>query len=562
MKKLAGILFALGIAWVSASGQVSTNIADIYSCFGFDPNGENCATIVQVSDIHMSQIPPLLVWAMDDRLVNMVNSISPQPTVLMVTGDLGMGGSPSPGFAPIWPAATNEIARARSELERITNCGSMYVVPGNHDTMYGREDGYLFTNVYVGFCHFTNFTVAGLPVIMLDSQNGGWIDSEQHEWLVGMRRGLDENKEVLLAMHFPPLVATPGAIGRELGDEVLWFARGWQADVWVANGHNHCRAYNYFPFGTTTIKQYMVPSANQLIDSASNYCWCMSSGFAVWCVSNGTVKGIVSAAVTNASYFVLAPAVASDTCRPYQNQTDVLFHVEEGHFQRSDYSVTVTNKNSRDVTYFWNYVDNYVCRLPFDRYPQATRVFSLQQLTNNCTFYLGPDTNTWYEVPCEYCSNSVASLAIPPALRASPLWLRVHGVPGAMIGGFGLGTTNPLSSFASWAGKAVGDANLSPDTLLPWGGTAWQAFLFGADPLRRDPLRESGGFPWMGGWPSRQGDTVRFGARTSLVYTVEQAATIGGPWSSAAVIWGLATNGWREGTITKAGSLVYRISAR
>ena len=176
-------------------------------------------------------------------------------------------------------------------------------------------------------------------------------------------------------------------------------------------------------------------------------------------------------------------------------------------------------------------------------------------------FYFGPNTNEWTEATCEFFTNGVASAVIPLDRRSDPLWLRVHTDTMNSAGGFGLGTTNAISDYAAWAGKVMGDATVDASSQLSWGGTAWQAFIFGVNPLRMDGMKEIAGFPWVGGWPFRAGGTMRFGALSSLDYAVEQAGTAAGPWTAARVSWGPITNGWREATVTGDSSLVWRISA-
>jgi len=568
MKRLTVLILALflaGCAW----GQIaSTNIAEVFLQLGFDPSASSCATLVHISDIHISladyaitSIP--ITTNLDPRLVTMANDIRPRPDAIIVSGDLGMMGGISPGFPAYWPWATQEVTVAKQELTKLTNCGAMYVVPGNHDSMYGREDGYLFTNAFVGFSRYTNFTLAGLPIFVLDSQNGGWIDAEQRAWLAGWRSRLDRTKPILVMSHIPMLSVAQGTIGRELGKDALWFVDKWQAPVWFGVGHNHCRSLDVYNYGSTCITQYMTPSVNRHI-STSPWPWNgLTAGFAVWCITNGSVRAIISGVLTNSTYYVFDPDSHHPTpCRPYENLTNVLFHVEEGHFNRSNYAATAyAQSGMKDVGYYWLFPQQYICRLPVERYPNATRAFLLCGSTNDLRFYFGSDTIVWNEAPCEFFLDSVASVVIPDPLRSGPLWFRATMEVNS-IGGFGLGTTNPISEFAAWAGTMVGDSDLTPESRLSWGGWSWQSFLFGVDSDRADGLKELNGLPWLGGWPSRKDGTLRFPARASLSYRVEQSASVTGPWSPAVVTWGSVTNGWREGIITNTGSLVFRITAR
>jgi hypothetical protein len=319
---------------------------------------------------------------------------------------------------------------------------------------------------------------------MLDSQNGGWLDAEQFNWLAGWKRQLDKSKPVMVMLHIPLFVGGQPTVGRESEEGVLWFLEGWRAPTWIGAGHNHCRFQQEYDFGTTHITQYAVPSANQYISKSSDWWDCLSSGFAVWCITNGTVKGIISWAATNGSYFVLGsdpsePVKVKDL-EPYDSTSNVLFHVEEGHFDRGKYSVTVTNgaNGAKDVTYYWIFAEDYTCQLPIDKYPNANRAFCLRldPGVEDPIFYLGPDTNTWTEVPLEFSANGLYSVVIPDNLKSNTLWFKTTGF--GNYAGFGLGTSNQMTDFERWAGRYLGDAKASGSTMTPTGVPAWMAYNF------------------------------------------------------------------------------------
>ncbi len=113
-------------------------------------------------------------------------------------------------------------------------------------------------------------------------------------------------------------------------------------------------------------------------------------------------------------------------------------------------------------------------------------------------FYLGANTNSLKSYPLEFLTpGGVASVVIPPELRAGPLWCKASNSVSVMFsGGFGLATTNAMTDFAAWAGMTTGDSTISPAAVLQSAGniTAWDAYLYGLDASHTETLREQSNF--------------------------------------------------------------------
>lgn len=435
--------------------QSSTNVTHCYEFLNFQPSAENCAVMVQICDIQIcfTNTGPLTA-NLDERLVRMLNSITPQPQVLAFAGDLCNSLNRSPGFQPVLPAGSNELVAAKNELNRLTNYGAFYAVPGNHDCVTGDYTGTYWTNI-MQISRYTNFTLAGMPVIMLDSQFQGYIDPEQAEWLFGLRRKTDRTKPILLMQHLPAVQAG-SSFGRESQNTILRFLDGWKAPVWIGVGHTHGRGGASMPYQSTMIRQVYTASVNARLSPDPNPLGGTGASFSIWCITNGNVRAIISGSLTNETYYVLAEDMNyAEVQVPVTDLTNVLFFAFEGHFKREDFCVTADGPMCRDCNHWWIYTQRYQCKLPGDRFPEATRgLFALSWSTNGINCYLGANGTNWTACPWEFYKSGIGAVAIPPSLRGAPIYMKVEGQtnqPGDWItefyaAGFGMATTNIVSA--------------------------------------------------------------------------------------------------------------------
>ena len=581
--------------WVS-----STNIADLYPLIGFNPRATNCGLLLQVNDIHMSfnpvQLSPVVhpnnpfladYWSggphtrmtLAAEFLQMLNAMDPQPDAMVVVGDLAIEHPVAFGAAPKPEYGIPELIAARDELAKLTNF-PVYIVPGNHDGDATEiENAQAFNSIFTNTPRFTNFVVAGLPVLAMHGHNGGYLDREQVEWLASFRSQLDHNRPVVLAVHQPPL-SEPN-----IARDFLWFLKPWTAPVYLMSGHTHSRLREAYPFGRTELYNMVCPA---FIGSWAWGQWHTpqpydpeAPGFFVWCITNGTVAGVLSGFIpipatnhvanshpwlTNSMYYLfdtaVQPALASP---PYHSWTNMLFHVEEGYFDRAEYELQVLPDRHTDAYVLRCYVHTYRCRLPVERYPMATHALMQCTIDAGVQFSFSQDATNWTFVPMERYFEAVASVPIPPSMRQGPLYFRMTRPDlNGFVYGFGLLTTNAQPAITDWLAKHAGDSYFNKDDPLPRTGVpAWITYILGIDAWHPDEFRAQPGWPQGGGWPSRINGVLRFGMRTNLTYTIDLSSALEGPWQPATgLTLGPAQQGWREVTSSNDPALFYRIQAR
>ena len=127
MHMLFRVLLVSGwLAGVSSSLAYPT-LASAYAAMGFDPNAPGNSTVVLMSDAHMvfDTNSTAFTTNLDARIVNAINSITPPPAKLLVSGDVSTTYSLTPGFVPggDWYIyyGTNEMNCWLSAIQAITN---------------------------------------------------------------------------------------------------------------------------------------------------------------------------------------------------------------------------------------------------------------------------------------------------------------------------------------------------------------------------------------------------------------------------------------------------------
>jgi predicted MPP superfamily phosphohydrolase len=424
MRKLIYLIYFLASA-VAANAQVwSTNISDVYAHLKFNPSATNCGTLVQISDIHISLDPVQLylgiVTNLDERLVRMIDQMNPQPSAMIVTGDLSVSGAIAFGNGPSMPNASNELVYAKLALSRYTNF-PLYIVPGNHDNpAIEVTNSALFNSVFTNWPRYTNFSVAGMPVVALAGHGGGWLDPEEVAWLGKKQQEFDHSKPVIVAVH-QPVMSALGGDARETKRQITWFLRPWTAPTYTMTGHAHMRAADEYSLGSTTVTEYVCPSGQNGLWPTINPMAPGACGFNVWCITNGQLAGVIVGVLTNQTYYFWdVTKHGVPVANLYEGTTNILFRAEEGHFDRAAYEMKY--KGGWDVTYWRSYAQIYTCRLPISRFTNATHAFFICDQTNATTFYLGHSTNSWGPIPILGYQNGIVSAFIPPALRSDPLY--------------------------------------------------------------------------------------------------------------------------------------------
>jgi 3',5'-cyclic-AMP phosphodiesterase len=155
--------------------------------------------IAQITDTHVQMPGGLLDRNYDtagnlERAVRHLNQLTPQPDLVLLTGDTVDAGSP------------DEYGRLREILSTLN--GPLYVIPGNHDEREAMRrafsgEGYLPRE---GFLHYT---VEDWPVrlIALDTvipgEPGGSLCDARMQWLAARLREAPDRPSVIF-MHHPP----------------------------------------------------------------------------------------------------------------------------------------------------------------------------------------------------------------------------------------------------------------------------------------------------------------------------------------------------------------------
>ncbi len=108
-------------------------------------------------------------------------------------------------------------------------------------------------------------------------------------------------------------------------------------------GHTHTRDVTQVPMGMTTLTEYTAPSAQNWLNPTTNPFSPAACGFYVWCITNGTVLGVVQGVLTNYTYYPLV-VNTNRTAYPelYDGLTNVFVHGRGGAIStRDDYHVSV-----------------------------------------------------------------------------------------------------------------------------------------------------------------------------------------------------------------------------
>lgn len=152
------------------------------------------------------------------RCVAHINRLTPQPDVVLVTGDISNNG------------LRQELERAASILDNLH--APYYVIPGNHDDRAALASVFGHRACPTESENFINYVIEGYDIrlITVDSTipnaPGGELDRSRLSWLE-MQLEQDETRPTILFMHHPPVAfGVPetdidGFIGTEaLGDVI------------------------------------------------------------------------------------------------------------------------------------------------------------------------------------------------------------------------------------------------------------------------------------------------------------------------------------------------------
>jgi hypothetical protein len=423
---------------------------------------------------------------------------------------------------------------------------------------------------------YTNFVVAGMPVVFFNGGDVDVLDPPQQEWMAALKPTFDKSKEIFLATHQNPWMHTPSGahfhITREQFRDMEWFMRGWRTNINFMIGHSHGDAYVNFRSGPNKVRLFYSPPSR----TAERYGF--RPGFMVYCISNGRLVGaIIAFAKTelftgiNLNTGAGAPLYVNITypyIRPWEECGNVLFRMEEGAYDRANYSVSF--KSLFDAKTLLHYCRRYTVRLPGDTFPAATRALVALNLTNAVEVYLGSAHGYWTNYPIQGFTNFIARVDVPESLRGAPIWMMVtNTAPGEHYGaldvaGFGLGTTNAITDFEAWCGREFGDYRISEETEIWPGVSAWTAYFFVLDPRRLDQSRDIEGNPWLTIGPAMpNGDVVlNWSTVTGRVYTVEWSTNAFNGFQALEAASNLPPEITRMTNSAPGGPLFYRLQVQ
>lgn len=452
LKSLTGLGAGLLLFVFAPHPAAGTNLTAAFASLGFDPSAPNCATIVQISDIHMSLKAhlPRVYTNVDPRLVEMVNGMNPAPEVIVFTGDFSVMGSACFGSPPDTNACLAELWLAKQELRKFTNAPHV-LMPGNHDT-YGTEGEVprLYHTIFSNTPAYGTFEVKGLRAFYLYGHSSANLGPTQEAWLRTAVGELDVNQQVAVFVHQPPLEGV--VIERGIKAPLLESFTNWLAPVWTFSGHNHVRHVAAFRLAQTNIYQFVVPSANPHVSTSPDPLNPFTAGFQVICVRDAQIVGVVFGALTNATYYpVVLPAHVNRARYIFEDVPCPLLLQEEGGYERAAYAEwcksIMSSTKGYDTGNWWAYVHHWRIRLPLGDYG-GTATHALVAHTAACAqFLMGTNTNNLMPASVSAFTNQTAWIEIPPVWRnQQTLWLELtNSVPDCQmhIGGWGLATTEP-----------------------------------------------------------------------------------------------------------------------
>ena len=156
--------------------------------------------IAQITDMHVVAEGELAMGSVDTNTalaaaVDRLNGFSPQPDIVVITGDLTDGGKPQ------------EYRRLRQLLAPMK--APFAVLPGNHDDRPAMREAFADHAYLPQSGSFLHWVIEDYPlrIVALDSvdpgSSGGRLCAERLAWLdVALARAAD--RPTLLALHHPP----------------------------------------------------------------------------------------------------------------------------------------------------------------------------------------------------------------------------------------------------------------------------------------------------------------------------------------------------------------------
>lgn len=303
---------------------------------GYDPSAGDCALVAIMSDPHIflgNDYPGLITAHWDDDLIAELNALHPPITHLVLAGDLISHRSMTPG-SPRYPLheqwSIDEYALAHNELQRFRM--PIWAVPGNHDTDAYETDAEMFQEK-TGFPPYQRIELAGVPVLLLNTGNGGMLNGSQETWLRAQAETIPGDQEVLIVQHVP----TFSCIFTQAGSKRI-IAEAFShrsAPVYIASGHNHRFDEGLSEFKGTCFVQMATTTANRVVFNDKK-----NPGYLLVAVQDGQVRARIQRSLTVSVFWPRPPLAALPVASvrfPFDGVEYLLDAFEEGFYNTRDY---------------------------------------------------------------------------------------------------------------------------------------------------------------------------------------------------------------------------------
>lgn len=475
---VASLGLCLGLCRLTAQTSL-VSLPEAYAAMGFDPHHPSNSVVVLFSDPHMnleSHVLPITT-NVDQRLVDIVNTMDPPPAKIIVSGDTSTTLSPIPGWQPrVWSMnyGTNEMLYWLQSIQAFTNIAQTNILwtPGNHDQIHYETNAETFRLVYPMMPTRQRVDVAGVRFFLLNCGNYGGRNDAQAAWLRDEVAQTSPEQPVVVVTHVPPFLVPP--LYRGMGLELREIFGDWPARWWTFSGHYHARSLNVYNVGRSNVASMTVGTANQKNTNGQSH----DSGSLFLCLSNG-IAGIVYYHYNDASFEVVS--------RPdWENPREFFAAFENvpgllwSRLKACDPWPEVTHFEGDDAVEWYAYTQELRWELPLWQHLNQATHFLLLVVSPSATARLefGADTNSWVQVPLGAPSRFIYRIPIPPRIATQAVaHVRYLGPRlNDFIAGWGLATTNPPPWWPS----------LSESTLVSTGalwryhdagldlGTAWR----------------------------------------------------------------------------------------
>jgi Icc-related predicted phosphoesterase len=357
------------------------------------------ATVAILSDLHIflgNQYPRLTTESFDDQIVAEINGLQPVISHLVMAGDLISYHSMTPGsprFPLAYAWALEEFRIAREQIRRFEM--PVWMVPGNHDTDAFEVDAELFRSE-LGVPAYQRIEIAGVPVFLLNTGNGGMLGPAQREWLLEQAATVPRDQEVLIVQHIPTFDLVYSQAGSKRIIAEAFADRS--APVFIVSGHHHSFSDRVYSANGTTFVQMQTTTANPRMFSDGR-----SPGYVLLHLREGRVMKRIQRSLVVWGFRPL-PDIGSMTpapvTYPFDGAQGKIATYEEGFYARAG----VMEHSGVDVGCFIANCKTMTLRLrPGDYRARITRLVIAGEITPpnqpRCWVSTSADSNTWMEVP-------------------------------------------------------------------------------------------------------------------------------------------------------------------